>query len=457
MGGAKDEAAPAEEAGANGKVSMSVSDTLRDQWVSGARSPKLGNTAVQILDLNLHEDPMRKANVSRYFSLCSGVPGLHVTTSCFTIWRKNKKTNGYAKVIPALPDRKVNDSTDNVRIFFFDDNLEWDGAEESPGICNLREVETGDFVSFGEGVNGFRREYYARHTVIHVSNAYRNVLVKANILDAMEDVDYFAGIIRRYALPNERLIVYMDVNSTIVCNDSVQGKDISATLLSTMFEFIELRPESAFDFQWESHAPVNISKAKSLKTVMKDLTKDDNQAYSTFFTQARCLRFLEELAYHGEIRWSSRPGKLTREVFMEAYNDYLEAVAKDINKDGITTSWFKVWDSLKEGRHTVVLNSFGVDTRKVILATVPDEKKVLQITVNYALWDERDTQKFESQFAAEETVSSEAPVRTEAATTRKDPARLWWWERLLGCCTNPTGSQEPVRSSCPGVWRTACS
>merc|ERR1719436_1446307 len=103
-----------------------------------------------IFDINLYEGDQAKQNVERYYTLCKNHGDLHVTTSCFAIWRKHKKTNGFAKVIPAIP---VADP-DDVRIFFFDDNLEWDGQEDSPGICNLRHVHTGEFVDFCEGRNG---------------------------------------------------------------------------------------------------------------------------------------------------------------------------------------------------------------------------------------------------------------------------------------------------------------
>merc|ERR1712226_558103 len=111
---------------------------------------------------------------------------LVLTTSCFTPWHKSKKANGFGKFIPAVRSSKP----DQVRVFFFDDNIEWDGTETSTGITNLRDVDTGQFVEFGEGMNGFSREVVSTNSIVAHSPQYRNVLVQVSILDAMEDEEY---------------------------------------------------------------------------------------------------------------------------------------------------------------------------------------------------------------------------------------------------------------------------
>lgn len=355
-----------------------------------------GDDSITALNIDLHDDGSRGRNLAEYYGLCS--PGLHVTTSCFTIWRKNKKTNGFAKVIPAIP--AASSSDDPVRVFFFDDNLEWEGLEKSPGICNLRDVSSGKFVQFNYGSNGFFREYAGKHTVIHVSNEYQNVLVKANILDAMEDSEYFSRIIRRFTQSGERVVVFMDVNSTIVCNDSVQGKDTSATLLSTMFEFIEVKLRAPTEFTWEAFPVVTIKNSMTLKTIVKELTVDDKEAYSSFFSLPNCTSFFEEVVKLGDVVWTAEGRPLSWDDVMHSYRQYSRAIANDISPDGITASWFTVFESLasRDPSSVIVLNSFGVDTRKVILATLPDERGVMQITVNWDLWDKRDMQKFKQQF-----------------------------------------------------------
>jgi hypothetical protein len=283
-------------------------------------------------------------------------------------------------------------------VFFFDDNLEWDGLESSSGICNLRDAGTGQFVEFGLGMNGFERETAGRHTVIHHSKEYNCVLVKANILDAVEDADYFVSIIRTYATPGEKVIVYMDVNSTIVCNDAVQSKDLSSSLLSTMFEFLELAPkDGAFEFAWAELPPVKVEKRQTVKKLVKEITDGDIQAYRDFFNEQNCTEFLRQLLPSVYVRWAEEETPMSVDDFLRMFGEYMGTVSDGIDADGITSSWFSLYKSLKED-HAVVLNSFGVDTRKVIKATVPNENDVCLIAINYELWEKRDLDKFGAQF-----------------------------------------------------------
>merc|ERR1711920_130167 len=95
-----------------------------------------------------------------------------------------KKINAYGKIIPTT---HVSTSSQPLRVFFFDDNLELDGLEGSSGICSLRDVKSGKFVDFAAGKNGFELGHAGRHTAVLHSSEYNSVLVKANILDAIED------------------------------------------------------------------------------------------------------------------------------------------------------------------------------------------------------------------------------------------------------------------------------
>jgi len=283
-------------------------------------------------------------------------------------------------------------------VFFFDDNLELDGLSSSSGICSLRDVESGEFVDFAAGRNGFELGHAGRHTAILHSSEYNSVLVKANILDAIEDPDYFTRIIKKHSAPGEKIVVFMDVNSTIICNDSVQSKDLSASLLSTMFELMELCPKEAFDFGWGSCAAVRVQKKQSLKKLVKDITASDNDAYRSFFSEASCQNFISQLAPFADIRWSDAMDPLGLEEFFSMFEKYKVKISAGIDSNGIAKSWFRCFDVLG-GEHALMLNSFGVDTRKVILATEGDESKVLQIAINYELWDKRDIEKFEAQFS----------------------------------------------------------
>jgi len=353
-----------------------------------------------VFNINLHDESTgSRQNIERYFRLCKDHPNLHVTTSCFTSWRKNKKTNGFAKVIPVVSPGSSVEAKRPIRIFFFDDNLEWGGSASSTGICNLRDVCTGDFVNFAEGQNGFLRDRAARYTAIHHSPEYRVVLVKANILDAMEDVEYFSDIIKKYSEPDEQLIVFMDVNATIVCNDTIQGKDFRSTLLGTMFEFLELRPPAAFELQWGSSEPLRVEKPKTFKSLIKEMTGKDHLAYTAFWAEANCLQFFAHLATKGQVMWvADGDAEMTLESFQTLFQEYVIKFQDANLKDGITRSWFQAFTVLQEQRHTTVLNSFGVDTRKVVRATADDESDVLQVAVNYELWDDRDVSKFGEQF-----------------------------------------------------------
>ncbi|CAK0801128.1 unnamed protein product [Prorocentrum cordatum] len=353
--------------------------------------------SVLLYNFDLHGEA-RRAQLQTYFGICRQATGVHVTTSCFKVWRQNKKTNAFGKVIPTTPFAQMPSGAPPVRVFFFDDNLDLHGAESDPGICNLRDTHTAKFVSFADGRNGFTRGRAGRHTSILHSTEYNSVLVKANILDAIEDKDYFHAIIEAYSKPGEKLIVYMDVNSTIVCNDSVQSKDLSASLLSTMFELMVLVPRSPFDFGWGSCPPVSVQKRCSLKSLVKDLTINDHRAYNAFFSEANCQTFLNDLINFADVRWGDADENMTPTDFVTMYSKYLQTVSQGIDASGTAQSWFRCARAM-QAEHLLMLNSFGVDTRKVVLATEPDETKVLQLCVNYELWDKRDVDKFGEQFA----------------------------------------------------------
>jgi len=354
--------------------------------------------SVPIYNVDLHGDASLGASeLQRYYAVCREATGLHVTTSCFTSWRQQRKTNAHGKVIPTVRLSPASPLTS--RVFFFDDNLELDGFEGSSGICSLRDVQSGEFVDFAVGRNGFQLGRAGRHTAILHSGEFNSVLVKANILDAIEDPDYFTRIVEEYSAPGEKAVVFMDVNSTIVCNDSVQSKDLSASLLSTMFELMELSPRTGFEFAWGACPPVHVQKNQSLKKLVKDLTASNIDAYRSFFSEATCCGFMSTLLPYADIRWSDALETLGVDDFIGMFNEYMGTISGGIDSNGITRSWFRCFDALSR-EHALMLNSFGVDTRKVILATSSDESDVTQIVVNYELWDKRDVEKFEKQFCA---------------------------------------------------------
>merc|ERR1712050_221230 len=101
----------------------------------------------------------------------------------------------------------------------------------------------------------------------------------------MEDLDFFGKIVNAYTVKGEKVIVYMDVNSTIICNDSVQGKDTAASLLGVMFECVQFKPKEAMDLDWEPFPKVKVDKAKTLKQLVKDMMSEAQGSYSGFGTE----------------------------------------------------------------------------------------------------------------------------------------------------------------------------
>eukprot|EP00928_Gymnodinium_smaydae_P062638 TRINITY_DN46453_c0_g1_i1.p1 TRINITY_DN46453_c0_g1~~TRINITY_DN46453_c0_g1_i1.p1 ORF type:complete len:438 (+),score=77.77 TRINITY_DN46453_c0_g1_i1:116-1429(+) len=359
-----------------------------------------GQINVDVSDIDLHSEATRTSMLALYYKFCKESTGLSVTTSCFTEWKKSGRLNGCAKVIPAM--RCDCDESDRVRIFFFDDNVTFDdGYEHSKGICNLRDVSTGDFINFGEGQNGFAKEFVGKHTVVHHSSQYRNVIVKANILDALEDCNYFTNIVDTYVQPGEKVIVFVDVNSTIMCNDTSADKDLNANLLSVMFELIEFKPTGAVDLLWRDASPVKVQKTMTLKQLVKEVTQCDHEAYSLFWQLATCVDFIDELLKLGKVQWSSQAGSVSGESFLILFHHYLKDVSDDlVQGGGIASGWFHFFAFLQQRSAAVVLNSFGVDTNKVVVSTVASASTVKNITVNYDTWDDRDKRKFQEQYSA---------------------------------------------------------
>jgi len=354
-----------------------------------------------IYDADLHVGENTWRNLVQYYSLCKDSDALVATLSCYSEWVKYKKVNSHAKVIPAVP---MSMPDERVRVFFFDDNMDLCRNEcraDSQGICNLRDISTGSVVDFSDGANGFVAARAGRHTVVYHSSEYRNVLVQANVLDAMEDEDYFTNIMARFKAPDDQIMAFMDVNSTIVCADTVTGKDSSQILLATMFELIEVTPKSSFEFTWddEKAVQVKVAKAMSLKAIVKKVTDGDKKRYQQFYDIEQCSKlFALLISLGGEIRWTSHNEELTLASFTELYENYLKAMACNVTEDGITNSWFKAYNVLKERPNSIIMNSFGVDTRKVLKKTLRDERDALQITVNFDLWLEGDRKNFEQSY-----------------------------------------------------------
>mmetsp|Transcript_31427 Transcript_31427/g.54528 ORF Transcript_31427/g.54528 Transcript_31427/m.54528 type:complete len:226 (+) Transcript_31427:2-679(+) len=213
----------------------------------------------------------------------------------------------------------------------------------------------------------------------------------------MEDEDFFVKIIDKYTKPGEKVIAFMDCNATIVSMDSISGKDNSEVLLGTMFQMIKVEPQEPFQFEWPGRVPVTVEKAMDLKQLVKKVAGQENEFYTHFFKWSNCMRVLENLDSLTKVKWANRREKpFKMEEFQTLYEHYLKSLCGSSDEDGITQSWYKVYKYLIAGGHSLVLNSFGVDTRKVILKTVSDERRVLQMIVNVELWGPKDIKAFEN-------------------------------------------------------------
>jgi len=339
--------------------------------------------------------------IKHYFDICKECRELMVTTSCFTPWRNARKTNGAAKVIPAVRAGGPDDIGQAVRVFFFDDNinLHLGGGFNVDGICNLRDVSSGEYVDFSVGKNGFAADRVFRHTVVHHSDAYGACLVQANILDAMANEDYFTSIINKYSKPGEKLIVYADVNGTLVWDDTVSGKTEAEVLMMTMFRFAEVRPRAEFHFAWEQRSTVRVSKPVTLRQLVSEIANGDNDYYQQFWTSSNCEKFLKSICEVADIGWLYDSATLPPERFNSVYQEYLNEVRRHGTDGGVTRSWLACCRELVRASHAVVLNSFGVDSQRVVERCVPNVQEVLHITVNYSMWGEKDLAKWNSQFA----------------------------------------------------------
>ncbi|CAD7964882.1 unnamed protein product [Amoebophrya sp. A120] len=361
-------------------------------------------------------------------------------------------------------------------------------TEFLPGILNLRDV-SGRFVDFSIGKNGFEEvsscvyeDGYSstsskinpmnnddrpagdqvaansatsstRETTcspILYSKEYNVVLCKVCILDAMTDDEFFTRIIERFSRPKERIMIFMDVNSTIVFGDLMSGKDPDFVLLSTLFEAIILQPKETFVFDYDPNknyessgggvssfsagtgtstattsssgrrkdypaatptaAPSGVAASSSttsscecqkgrqiaLKKLVKNfLLQNDREAYKKFWKPENCKKLLQYCLLKGNIKIYGKT--MTKiEDFDLLYHEY--ALLLKRTKGGIVRSWFELYRKYHENS-LIMINTFGVDSRKVIHETVTEsESDVQMFSVNYDQWSDRDKKKFQEQY-----------------------------------------------------------
>lgn len=388
----------------------------------------------KIYDMDMYTDDTMLENLQRYYRCCfehtSPYANMIVTTSNFSVWLKDKKINRHAKVIPALRIGSTGEGAGQkrTRVFFFDDNinLHLGGADTSEGICNLRDVDTGEFVDFTPGKNGFKSEKMFRQTNVQHSDEYSTVLIQVNIIDVMIFRNFFTDIISRFAEPGENLICFFDVNGVLVWDDTAADQTVAEVLLKTMFRFLEVRPraEKKNQFIFDSLPGVAIREtAENAKSLVARVYKDQNELYQNFWKLDSCKGFLDELALVADIAWVSQKATTSPADFFAEYDKSYEDIQSlhgSSVKDGIPDSWANVYNFLNEHGHTAVLNSFGADTARAVRRVMPDFGRVLHLTVNYDMWSKRDVDSWAKQFASEQCAgaveSDMTPVRKEDGT-----------------------------------------
>jgi len=364
-----------------------------------------------IYHLSLHDGDGREGLID-FYNICLRAKDLMVTTSCFANWKSGGCTNAFGKVIPAPPV-----AGESPRIFFFDDNINLHlgksaGAPDAKGICNLRDITTNEYVEFSEGSNGFVCERSHRHTLIHHSSLYRVVLVQASILDAVLHEAYFSSIISKYRQDGEDIIVFMDVNGTILSSDTIMELDSKQLLLNTLCGFVEVRPRAACQVAFQGRA-IQLEKPVMLKQLILDhntngvaSSRQTAAERAKTFTREWLEKLILALSEVADIGWYQKEGEFQPSEFLEALDQHLACLADhdDTNgspsSSGLTASWMRCVQSLRQEKQTIVLNSFGVDAHRVLVHSRPDHECALHLAVNSELWSERDRTQFHQQLQA---------------------------------------------------------
>eukprot|EP00746_Dinoflagellata_sp_MGD_P009917 gnl/MRDRNA2_/MRDRNA2_120324_c0_seq1.p1 gnl/MRDRNA2_/MRDRNA2_120324_c0~~gnl/MRDRNA2_/MRDRNA2_120324_c0_seq1.p1 ORF type:complete len:1026 (-),score=208.12 gnl/MRDRNA2_/MRDRNA2_120324_c0_seq1:221-3259(-) len=382
---------------------MSTERNLASKGLGKTPKARARRASLAIHDIDLHDRP---SNCLAYFEAQKDLIGLHATTSCYSLWSANGQSNGSGKVVPALRDKKYH-------VFFFDDNVEFDsgGGRNDKGIVNLRNLH-GDYIDFTVGKNGFMMEKCAENSEIYFSTEYNVVLCRVNILDAMCDDQYFTKIVDRFSRPGEKNILYMDINATIIFGDIMSGRDKDSVLLNTMFECMLIKPYGNWTFSWGTSKCNLDNKQIPLKKLLKKAL--DKETYRTFWTYGNCLKVLQEVMQYGQVNCSGR--SIDVEDFLRLYRMYSDMMSRTVRK-GVVRSWFELYRQFKDD-HLLMLNTFGVESRRLILETVENEDDVTFITVNYYRWDDHDRAKFEEQYMM--PTQSNGEIQDISADKEKD-------------------------------------
>lgn len=137
----------------------------------------------------------------------------------------------------------------------------------------------------------------------------------------------------------------------------------------------------------------------------------DAEGYNHFWFYDNCMKLLNMSMQYGQVFWSGG-SDVKIDVFEKQYDHYGKVMDKHVADTGIVSSWYtmvgraldaddpsKPPDPMAPGPHLVMINTFGVDSRKLVLATLDREEKVTLTTVNYEKWSMRDMKRYEAQYS----------------------------------------------------------
>merc|ERR1712072_106015 len=109
-----------------------------------------------------------------------------------------------------------------------------------------------------------------------------------------------------------------------------------------------------------------------LKQLVRDLFPNPDP---NFWGISNCKRLLKLVLTMAVIRWSPTGEIVTEDWFWSLFRNYSQTLHKYPTSEGIVTSWFDCLRFLRSKGHKVVLNTFGIDARRVIEKSALDQRR----------------------------------------------------------------------------------
>lgn len=210
----------------------------------------------------------------------------------------------------------------------------------------------------------------------------------------------------------------------------MSGRDKDSVLLNTMFECMMIKPYGNWVFSWGSARSNLDNKPTHLKKMLKKTL--DKDTYKAFWTYGNCRKVIDQLSHQGQIMCNGR--SIDLDDFERLYRSYSEMMGRKVRK-AIVRSWFELYRQFKD-EHLLMLNTFGVESRRLILETVEREEDVTFITVNYDAWGDNDRAKFAEQYTMPAGLEEPSSPSVKASQTPAESTAL-----------SVPGHSEPIRGS----------